>query len=124
VTAFHQAREIQKDEAGLQLAYAANSAVYVDELFVFKSRDSQAQRAGQTNDHLWCHMWSVDVDALHIMAKNIGMQREWFQDRPGFPHYDLPPARRDAALALGAIEYSLRKWLRARRTRKIPQSAG
>lgn len=120
MTAFQQTCKIQKNEAGPPLGCTADSAVYVDELFVFESRDSQAQRAGQTNGHLWCHMWSDDVEALHAMAKNIGMQREWFQDRTGFPHYDLPPTRRAAALKLGATENSLRNWLRAKRTRKTP----
>lgn len=46
------------------------------------------------------------------MAERLGMRREWFQDRRGFSYYDLPPFRREAALALGAIEHSLKDWLK------------
>ena len=49
------------------------------------------------------------------MAAALGIRREWFQDRPGFPHYDLPPFRRERALSLGAVEHSLKTWLRMRR---------
>jgi hypothetical protein len=103
------------------LAPAVDSAIYVDELFVFESRRRQARDAGQANDHRWCHMWSEDVEALHALAGNLGMQREWFQNKPGFPYYDLPPARRVAALSLGAMECSLKDWLRARRAKKRPE---
>jgi len=53
----------------------------------------------------WCHMVSdTSLDELHAMAARIGMRREWFQNSPGHPHYDLTPRRRLAALAAGAIE--------------------
>lgn len=51
-----------------------------------------------------CHLYADSPDELHAMAKAIGLRREWFQDRPDFPHYDLVPARRVRAVALGAIE--------------------
>ncbi|MBN2508367.1 MAG: DUF4031 domain-containing protein [Verrucomicrobia bacterium] len=98
-------------------------AVYVDGLFVFKSRNRQARHAGQSNGHSWCHMWSDDLQALHAMARNLGMRRKWFQNRPGFPHYDLPPFRRAAALSLGAIERSLKNWLRAKRPPQAPRKS-
>lgn len=37
----------------------------------------------------WCHMTATTVDELHAFAKQIGMLRSWFQDKPGRPHYDL-----------------------------------
>ncbi|MBK8476991.1 MAG: DUF4031 domain-containing protein [Opitutaceae bacterium] len=89
--------------------------VYVDGLRVHRSRSEPARSAGERFGHRWCHLWSNDLDALHAMAEGLGMHRDWFQDRPGFPHYDLPPFRREAALALGAVEYSLKAWLRERR---------
>ena len=50
------------------------------------------------------------------MADEIGMKREWFQDKPGFPHYDLVPDRRAMAVMRGAIETDRRgpvAWMRA-----------
>lgn len=26
---------------------------------------------------------------LHVIARSIGLQRRWFQDKPGLPHYDV-----------------------------------
>lgn len=92
--------------------------VYVDQPFRCESRDPQAARAGRRHGHRWCHMWSEDLDALHDMAARIGMKRAWFQDKPGFPHYDLVPTRRAAAVALGAVEKPLMDWLRERQVRR------
>lgn len=54
----------------------------------------------------WCHMftWKDCIQELHDFAAAIGLQRKWFQDRTGFPHYDLSPSRRAAAVKRGAIE--------------------
>lgn len=62
---------------------------------------------------LWSHMWASDGDLeeLHTMAKRIGLKREWFQDRPKFPHYDLTGAMPQRALAAGAIEITVREWM-------------
>lgn len=30
-----------------------------------------------------------DLDELHKFAQSIGLKREWFQDHPAHPHYDL-----------------------------------
>lgn len=95
------------------------SPVYVDRLREFPSRQETARREGERFGHRWCHLWSDDIEALHAMAERLGMRREWFQDRPGFPHYDLPPFRRERALALGAAEHSLKAWLRQRRERSV-----
>jgi hypothetical protein len=95
------------------------SPVYVDRLRVFPSRQETARREGERFGHRWCHLWSDDIEALHAMAGRLGMKREWFHDRPGFPHYDLPPFRREAALAFGAVENSLKAWLRQRRERSV-----
>lgn len=95
--------------------------IYVDRLRTHRSRSEPARSAGEQFGHRWCHLWSEDLDALHSMAERLGMRREWFQDRPGFPHYDLPPFRREAALAHGAVEHSLKDWLRARRRALTPQ---
>lgn len=56
----------------------------------------------QRTNRGWCHMFSVNEDTLHIMAYKIGLKRSWFQDKPSFPHYDLSPTKRRAAIQLGA----------------------
>lgn len=49
----------------------------------------------------WCHMATDGgFDELHEFAARLGMRRAWFQR----DHYDLPPHRRAAAVALGAEE--------------------
>lgn len=42
------------------------------------------------------------------------MKREWFQDHPVHPHYDLTVKKRDRALALGAVFVSAKDQARAR----------
>lgn len=61
----------------------------------------------------WCHMWcDGNLDELHQMAHDIKLKREWFQDKDKrFPHYDLRPQRRDAALEKGAQQMSLKQWI-------------
>ena len=89
--------------------------VYIDELFVaLPAKEAQAKRVGARNQNQWCHMWcnAGDEDELHLIAKKIGMRRSWFQDRPGFPHYDLVPSRRVRALVHGATPTSLRDWIK------------
>lgn len=89
-------------------------SVYVDKLFTRTAREAQAARVGARNCDQWCHMFSTDVRALHRLAERIGMKPEWFQDRERLPHYDLTPARRNRAIGAGAIELSLKSFLRYR----------
>ena len=62
----------------------------------------------------WCHMWcDGDINELHRMATRIGLKRDWFQQKDArFPHYDLRPTKRDAALRAGAEHMPLREWIR------------
>ena len=65
----------------------------------------------------WCHMASDDLtegglEQLHVMALSIGLRREWFQNHPRHPHYDLPPEKRELAIAAGAIPVSSRELVR------------
>lgn len=91
---------------------------FVDKLKHRPAKENQAFRTGRRWNHQWCHLWADSLEELHAMAESIGMKREWFQDREGFPHYDLVPARRGAAVKRGAIEVDLKEWLRKR-----PQSS-
>ena len=52
----------------------------------------------------YCHMYSPDVEELHRMARAIGLKHAWFQNKRGedFPHYDLAPSKREAAIKAGA----------------------
>jgi len=84
---------------------------YVDPLFVWPARNARVHRVGARHGHQWCHLWADSLEELHAMAKKVGMRPEWFQDKPGFPHYDLVPPRREAALAAGAIKRDLREHL-------------
>lgn len=52
--------------------------------------------------HLFCD--EGDIQELHAFAKLLKLKREWFQDRDGFPHYDLTEWKRTLAVRLGAKE--------------------
>ncbi len=102
--------------------------IYVDPLTVHPpAKEAQARRVGTRNGNRWSHLWSDDIEALHAMAAEIGMRKTWFQNKPGFPHYDLTPGRRIRAIQAGAVERSLSDWCRERRARvaadSIPQPA-
>lgn len=70
-----------------------------------------------------CHMFADTLEELHDMAKRIGMKRAWFQDKETLPHYDLVKSRRDKAVALGAVEVSIRVTAEAIRIRRTSMSA-
>ncbi len=106
----HEERSLMTGDMGHPM-----DAVFVDELFMAVSRIPQVREVAAAHGHQWCHMWSDDPEALHAMAERIGMRREWFQDKPGFPHYDLLPPLREKAIAMGAVGRSLPEYLRGRR---------
>lgn len=104
--------------------------VYVDPPFTAESREPQARRVGNRHQHQWSHMWSDDVEALHKMARRIGLRREWFQSKPrgsgtpAFPHYDVVPTIRAMAIKYGAVEKPLKEWLQEQRAKdKAPPPA-
>lgn len=68
-----------------------------------------------------CHMISdnIDLQELHDMAKKIGMKREWFQDKPNRPHYDLTASRRAKAVEFGVQEISQRELVLKLRERRV-----
>ena len=43
-------------------------------------------------------------DELHLFAKEIGLNRVWFQRNGTMPHYDLNDGRREVALRVGVTE--------------------
>lgn len=65
----------------------------------------------------WCHMATDDLtgdglEELHAMAQVMGLRRQWFQEHPRHPHYDLPPDKRALAISLGAVAVSSRELVR------------
>jgi hypothetical protein len=61
------------------------------------------------------HLTADTLEELHAFAKRIGLKREWFQDHPLCPHYDISPKRHAAALVAGAILVSAREQALRRR---------
>lgn len=78
--------------------------VYVDDLFHWPG-----------HKNMWCHMWADTEEELHSMARQIGLKRSWFQNKPGFPHYDLYPSKRSKALIFGAMYMPFREWYKCHR---------
>jgi hypothetical protein len=60
------------------------------------------------------HLSADTLDELHAFAARLGLRREWFQDHPIMPHYDLTPGKHARALALGAALVSAREQAIAR----------
>lgn len=60
---------------------------------------------------LWCHLLSdLSLEELHEFAKSIGVKKCFFHNS-SIPHYDLRPAKRELAVANGAIEVKSNKQL-------------
>ena len=73
-----------------------------------------------------CHLYADMTNELHAFAIKIGLNRTWFQDRPGFPHYDLTRRIRGVAIGAGAIEHTaceMRDWLRVKQARRQARRA-
>src|SRR5688572_13468886 len=95
------------------------TTIYVDEPRRYPPTPATPKavlRAGRHEDHYWCHLWCDGTPegllVLHRIGRKIGMRREWFQSAAKFPHYDLTPSRRLAALATGEVtQMELRVYL-------------
>lgn len=61
----------------------------------------------------WSHLAAREVTFLHSFAqKHLKLDPAWFQDKPGFPHYDIKSdKKRIIAIRQGAIQVD-RKYLR------------
>jgi len=53
-----------------------------------------------------CHLFGGNAADLHALARELGLRREWFQEKetPRRSHYDLTRAKRALAVKLGARE--------------------
>ncbi len=51
-----------------------------------------------------CKLFSLNRHKLHDFAHTIGLHPTWFHNDPHFPHYNLSPGKRIAAVMHGAIQ--------------------
>jgi hypothetical protein len=56
-----------------------------------------------------CHMYADTEKELHKMAKKIGLQPSWFQNKETLKHYDLTASKRFLAVQNGAKEHTLQE---------------
>lgn len=73
--------------------------------------------------HRWCHLTADTPEELDDLARRLGLRRSRLQTkaaRPWTDHYDIPQERRADAVALGAVEITLKEAGRqlARRRRR------
>lgn len=60
----------------------------------------------------WCHLTADSVEELHGFAARLGLKRSRFQTKPSRPwvdHYDVTENTRREAVALGAVEITIRE---------------
>lgn len=60
----------------------------------------------------WCHLTADTPEELHAFAARLGLDRSRFQEKPDRPwvdHYDVAEDKRSQAVALGAIEITLKE---------------
>lgn len=109
-------------EAARRIVTMTNITIMVDDLQVWPHATG-IFRAGS------CHL-TVDgespehIEALHAFAKRIGLKRSWYQDHLLAPHYDLVKAKRDAALAEGAVYVHAIAQARQRQARRRKAAKG
>lgn len=87
--------------------------VYVDDLWPWPGPVAPAARRHAQSK--WCHLMVGTDDRLgelHEFAEGIGLKREWFQNRRGYPHYDLVASMRKRAVSAGAVELSCMELIR------------
>lgn len=90
--------------------------VYVDSISFYPGRI--ISQVARKHGHRWSHMFGDDVEELHQFARGIGLKRSYFQDKPGFPHYDITPTKRNLAILRGAEVKELLTFLREKRDEK------
>jgi hypothetical protein len=85
-------------------------AVYVD--------DSSIRWRGRE----WSHLIADTTEELHAFAARLGLRRAGFHRNPARPwkdHYDIPGAKRKAAIGLGARPITCREAVEMLRTRRL-----
>jgi hypothetical protein len=56
--------------------------------------------------HRWAHLMGDNLDELHAFARQLGLDRERFQNKTSGAHYDIPAPLREEALRLVALAIS------------------
>jgi len=59
-----------------------------------------------------CHLFADTLGELHNAAELIGLKKEWFQNHPRHPHYDLTENKRKQAVLYGALQVT--NWYRTK----------
>jgi len=59
-----------------------------------------------------CHLVADSVEELHEFAMGLGLHRSWFQGSGSIPHYDLTTSMRARALRMGALEVSVKEFVK------------
>ena len=77
--------------------------VYVDQIHEYPH-----SRIRGCKHKLWSHMWADSKEELLSFGDKIGLQREWFQG----DHFDVTPNKRKKAIENGAVEMSLKEYLK------------
>lgn len=50
------------------------------------------------------HLLADTLEELHDMVDKIGVNRKWFQNKEGYPHYDICKSKKALAIKYGATE--------------------
>ena len=87
--------------------------VMVDELIRWPNSKHRCFVAGS------CHLTTDgEIEELHAFAARLRLRRDWFQNHPLAPHYDLTAGKRVRAVALGALFVPAKEQARARIARR------
>lgn len=87
--------------------------IYVDSVSFYPGR--MISPMARKHGHKWSHMFADTVEELHRFAAGLGLRKSYFQDKPGFPHYDLTPVKRNMAILKGAEIKQVLTFLREKR---------
>ena len=66
------------------------------------------------------HMMADTLEELHAMAERIGLRRDWFQDHPRHPHYDVSASKRTLAIHYDAQPVTSRCLVRLMSPKRSP----
>jgi hypothetical protein len=70
----------------------------------------------------WSHLVADSPEELHRAAAELGLRREWAQDKGRTLHYDLPDELRERAIELGVATAITWRELVSKRSGSSPAS--